>query len=268
MNRFHASSIFSACQVTATWEVQNKTNSQSIDRALAERQVKAAAHYAEAMSGLGLSASRASMKKISDKFADESTAWKDISQLAGEFLGRLIDETEDRMFFYLSSRETECFAMPRAGWESAVARFPSIVDDVEEAQKCFALSRYAAAVFHSVQIIEAGLIELGGFLKISDPHSGWTSVAGALQKVIDKKHTDRSRFERKNFTFLEQMQGLVQGLKNAWRNKISHVHGRLTLISKEFSPEVAEEILIASRAFMRRLAEELPPPKAKKGAKK
>jgi len=40
------------------------------------------------------------------------------------------------------------------------------------------------------------------------------------------------------------------------------------LISKEFSPEVAEEILMASRAFVRRLAEELPPAKPKKRASK
>jgi hypothetical protein len=65
---------------------------------------------------------------------------------------------------------------------------------------------------------------------------------------------------------LEQIQGTVEGLKNAWRNKISHVQGKLTLMSVEFSPEIAEEILLATRAFMRRLAEDLPKPKQKKAA--
>jgi hypothetical protein len=140
----------------------------------------------------------------------------------------------------------------------ATERFPRIIDDVEEASKCYALSRYSAAVFHSVQIFEAGLIELGKFLNVTDPHSGWTAVSQALKKVIDQNYQDLSAFEKQNFKFLEQVQGTVEGLKNAWRNKISHVHGRLVLMTAEFSPEVSEEILFATRAFMRRLAEDLP----------
>lgn len=132
---------------------------------------------------------------------------------------------------------------------------------MDEASKCYAPSRYSAAVFHSVQIVEAGLIELGKFLKVTDPHSGWTAVAQALRRVIDKKHQDRTKFERTNFIFLEQAQGTVEGLKNAWRNKISHSQGRLILMTAEFSPEVSEEIIFATRAFMRRLAEDLPKPK-------
>jgi hypothetical protein len=177
----------------------------------------------------------------------------------------MIDECNVRTFFALSPREAEYFENPRHGWEITIDRFPSIGDDVEEA-KCFALSRYSAAVFHSTQVVESGLIELGKFLKVNDPLSGWAAVSQALKKVIDKKHTDRTKFERKNFRFLEQIQGTVEGLKNAWRNKISHVQGKLTLMSVEFSPEIAEEILLATRAFMRRLAEDLPKPKQKKAA--
>jgi hypothetical protein len=55
------------------------------------------------------------------------------------------------------------------------------------------------------------------------------------------------------------MQGTVEALKNAWRNKISHVSGqRLLLVSSEFTPDTAEEIMTATRAFMRRLTESLP----------
>jgi len=217
---------------------------------------------------LGLAGSAASLKKVLPLVERDNLTYKELYPPCEEVRGRLIDETESERFFSLSLAEADWYSNPRRGWEFAIDRFPQILDDVEEAAKCFAVSRYAAAVFHSVQAIEFGLIEFGKFLKVNDPHSGWTAVAGALQKVIDKKHQDRSRFERKNFAFLEQMQGLVQGLKNAWRNKISHSHGRLVLISKEFSPEVAEEILMASRAFVRRLAEELPPAKPKKRASK
>lgn len=264
MQKFYASNFFDVCKVSAQWAANHRGNDAAIPEEFRKDQATKIGSYDMTFRALGLSASAASFKKMADALNKEDCKWSEAAKFAEELLGRLIDEVDDKQFFSLSLRESDFYISPKRGWESAITRFPAIIDDVEESSKCFALSRYPSAVFHSIQIIEAGLIELGQFLKVKDPHSGWTAVAGALQKVIDKKHSERSRFEKKNFAFLEQMQGLVQGLKNAWRNKISHAHGRLTLISKEFSPEVAEEILMASRAFMRRLAEELPPPKSRK----
>jgi len=54
------------------------------------------------------------------------------------------------------------------------------------------------------------------------------------------------------------MHGLVEALKSAWRNKIDHAQGRLILMAVDFTPDIAEEIIIASRSFMRRLATEMP----------
>jgi hypothetical protein len=84
-----------------------------------------------------------------------------------------------------------------------------------------------------------------------------------LKKIVTKKREDLSDFERENFQFLEQVQGGVEALKNAWRNKVSHAQGRIILMTREFNPEVAEEILFASRAFMRGLATGLPPKKSR-----
>lgn len=125
--------------------------------------------------------------------------------------------------------------------------------------KCCALARYAGAVFHSVQTIECGLIEFGKFLNVSDPKSGWTAVTKRLEMLIEKtKYPDLDPPYQVHFNFLEQMHGTVGALNSAWRNKISHAQGRLVLMTSKFSPEVAEEIMIASRSFMRRLATELP----------
>jgi hypothetical protein len=64
----------------------------------------------------------------------------------------------------------------------------------------------------------------------------------------------------------EQVHQTAEALKNAWRNKISHAQGRLVLMTATFSPEIAEEILFGTRAFMRRLADGLPPARpARKG---
>jgi hypothetical protein len=205
-----------------------------------------------------LDASLVTVRKFRVVLARPNSRLSDLYPLADELRGRLIDEMESKCLWALTTKEREYYEQPRNGWDEIIARFSDSITDVEEASKCFALSRYAAAVFHSVQIVEVGLIDLGEFIGVNDPHSGWTAVSNALDKIIAKKHQDRTAFERDNFKFLEQVQGTVAGLKNAWRNKISHVQGKLVLMTKDFSPEVAEEILFATRAFMRRLAAGLP----------
>jgi hypothetical protein len=94
---------------------------------------------------------------------------------------------------------------------------------------------------------------------VNDPKSGWTAVSSELKKIVEKKRNLFTDFEKNNFAFIEQLQATIEALKNAWRNKISHAQGVLTLMmNADFSPEVAEEILLATRAFMRRLVEGLP----------
>ena len=198
-----------------------------------------------------------------------SPAEKDMlaKSLSGELLmqylmrinDRLSDELSTKLFFQLPHSRKEVFELPRKKWEQVIDRFPDTTMDIEESARCFALSRYAAAVFHSIQVVEFGLIELGTFIKVNDPLSGWTAVTGRLEKIVLKTpYSDRTPFERDNFGFLEQVHGTVVAMKNAWRNKISHAQGRLALMTADFSPDVAEEIMMATRSFMRRLATDLP----------
>lgn len=205
----------------------------------------------------GLKASAASARKLKEA-AKISTGTGDDPRLINELLGRLVDEMMETTFFSVSDSEAEYFREPRKGWGEIIDRFPGTVSDIEESRKCFALSRYAAAVFHALQVVEIGLIELGKFIGVADPKSGWSAVAKELKRIVSKNYDDRTDFEKQHFDFLEQMQGTVEALKNAWRNKVSHAQGKLTLLTADFSPDVAEEILYAARAFMRRLADGLP----------
>jgi hypothetical protein len=207
---------------------------------------------------LDLVASLATIRKMREAYAKPDLLRAELTPLQIELKGRLHDELSRRTFWVLSAREYQLYLEPAKGWEIIIERFPSAIGDIVEAQRCFALSRYAATVFHSVQVVEAGLIELGKLIGVTDPHSGWTAVSNRLKKIIDTKHQDRSPLEQQQFPFLEQIQGTIESLKNAWRNKVSHAHVKLVLITSDFSPEIAEEILFATRAFMRRLATEMP----------
>lgn len=205
----------------------------------------------------GLKVSAATVLKMK-AYAEKDPNAYDSKELIDEFIGRLIDEMKETRFFSISDSEAEYFEYPRKGWEEIIARFPESVGDIEESRKCFALSRYAASVYHSLQVVEFALIELGKFIGVADPLSGWTAVTKRLDAIMKLDHNKRSDFERQNFKFLEQVHGTVEALKNAWRNKISHAEGRLILLASDFSPEIAEEIMFATRAFARRLAEGLP----------
>jgi hypothetical protein len=264
MRIFRAGSILDMSRALTIWANSSRDNAVMEKGRREDQQIKVKSYH-QPLFEIGFAATAASILKITACLEKEECKWSDLKEPAKECVGRLVDEANAGQFFSLTPREADLFLNPRKGWESSIERFPGIVDDVEEASKCVALSRYSAAVFHSIQIIETGLIELGTFLKVNDPKSGWTAVSGALGKAIKKEHKTRTRFERKNFAFLEQMEGTVAGLKNAWRNKISHAHGRLFLMTTDFSPDVAEEILMSSRSFTRRLAEGLPPARPKKG---
>jgi hypothetical protein len=210
---------------------------------------------------LELVASLATVERLRKLLSEPTCTYQEYGQLAQEFYGRLGNEMKYRRCWALNIREGDTYDRWFKGWELMIDRFPDTLGDIEEMQKCFALSRYPASVFHSIQVIEAGLIELGTFIQVDDPKSGWTAIANALKKLVSKRREDLTDFEKRNFQFLEQVQGTVEALKNAWRNKVSHVQGRIILMTKDFSPEIAEEILLASRSFMRGLATGLPPRK-------
>jgi len=196
---------------------------------------------------------------------DQTGAAKDLVKPQGisanirEMKTRLSDELSTKFLIQFPASRRSYFDEPLKGWEKVIDRFPEAVSDVEEMNKCFALSRYPAAVFHSTQIVESALIRLGQFLQIRDPKSGWTAACNELRRIVaNTKYDQLSPGEKRHFSFLQQTHATAVTLNDAWRNKISHAQNKLVLMTKDFSPDVAEEILIASRGFVRRLADELP----------
>lgn len=214
--------------------------------------------FHNALAELELDACIATVKRMQACLNNPLSKYGEFFEFSDELLGRLLDQMKMRTYFALSIKEAEYYQQPREGWEEIIDKFPAVVGDVEEAKKCFALSRYAATVFHSLQVVEIGVIALGQLIGVTDHLPGWTATTNRLQAIVRKRHEERTPFERQHSMFLEQIYATIEGLKNAWRNKISHAHGKLTLLTADFSPDVAEEILFATRAFMRRLATDAP----------
>ena len=142
-------------------------------------------------------------------------------------------ELQSQYFLSLSTSELENYKNWREKWENIIERFPKALGDIEEARKCLALSRYPATVFHSLQIAEFGIVELGELIGVRDPKPGWDATCNKLKAILGKKYPELNEFERRHRNKLEQIHATVEAMKNAWRNKISHADGKLVLLTAD-----------------------------------
>jgi hypothetical protein len=162
-------------------------------------------------------------------------------------------ELSCQFFVGISQDHKAAFCESLKGWEDIAKAFPRSIDDIEEMNKCFALCRCSAAVFHSLLVVEYGLVRLGELLGVTDPKEGWDASCRKLQNIVDAGY--KANTTGLNFEFLAQLNACIQTMKLAWRNKINHATGKVVVMSGGFAPYVAEEIIMATRSFMRRLAE-------------
>ena len=172
-----------------------------------------------------------------------------------ELLHRLEDELKNRFLLILPSGVQSRYSKPLAEWEECIGRFPQTIENIEEMNRCFALSCYAASVFHSLLIVEAGLIELGKYIGVTDPKVGWDGTCRTLENLCKQRTTYSGPIP---FASLEQINQIVQSMKLAWRNKVNHEAGRLSVLDPHFTPSIAEEIILSTRSLMRRLATDIP----------
>lgn len=182
-----------------------------------------------------------------------------VSALEGvrELNSALEREIQAATLMIVAPIENPLYVNPTDGWENAVARWPKIAIDIEESGRSFACNRFAGAIFHVLLVAEFGVIELAKLFGVAGDKPGWACVE-RLQKIRDKKPGDRSPVEREFFALLEDTVPLMIAVKDSWRHKISHVDNRLVWLDVEFDAHVAEEIMIAVRGLMRRLATQLP----------
>jgi hypothetical protein len=179
-------------------------------------------------------------------------------ELQGEVItGRLEDESDLGIFLALDRNEADRYEHYERGWEDIIERFPRALRDIEEAQKCYALERYAAAVFHSLRVVEWGLVDLGDAIGATDHMRGWNATEKRLAALLKANHGDLAPEQRAHRPRLEQLAQAVERLKMAWRNKISHAAETFKMADPDFTPAIADEILSATRSFMRTLADSI-----------
>jgi hypothetical protein len=169
----------------------------------------------------------------------------------------IADECSLHVYLSLDPSEVGMYFDPAKGWEPVIARFDKVRNNVIESAKCMALERYAAGVFHILLVAEYGVIQVAKLMTVQGDKPGWGSLK-RLNDILLKPYPQRSQFEQQHSRILESIVPLATVIKDNWRHKLEHVDNQIVWIDTDFSKNVAEEIISATRGFMRKLASDLP----------
>lgn len=198
----------------------------------------------------GLQMSLLSFDRFIEGADDPKLTIGNACDLASDLTLRLLDELTLCSFWQVP-REHQYLLQPDLFGAEVSKEFPSASSDIEEAGTCLAFGRGTAAVFHLMRIIERGLRSLAETLK--DPNldaarnPSWDSILKKCEAEQRKPIAERSPEWRSDEKFFSDIHATLRAVKDGWRNPSLHV-------GRNYTPEQALELFVATRAFMQRLA--------------
>ena len=212
----------------------------------------------DALVTLGAEVTAIAVQSLLDKFSNEKENGILIEQLRDslkEIDGRLKDELSLATVLVIERERRKYYGGSSSMFGQEVAdKLPSAITDIEDAGKCLACGHGTATVFHSMRVMEAALKSLATLLGIQYAPS-WESYIKQIEAKINEKHNIKSAKWKRDEAFFREILGNLQTIKISWRNPTMH-------IVRRYSEDEAEEIFIAVRSLVKRLASRLPnPPK-------
>ncbi len=164
---------------------------------------------------------------------------------------RLHDELITRKFIYIDSKFAKYYRQPDLFGQEVNDCFPASIDDIQDAGTALATGLGTSCVMHLMRIIEAALKVLASGLGI--PYAiSWEAYLTKIEKNISAKHTTKSPEWKTVEKFYRDVSGDLFTIKQAWRNPTMH-------IERSYSTEEAEQIFLAVKTLMQRMALNLKP---------
>lgn len=197
---------------------------------------------------LGLKLSEKQVRRVTEKlkagYANAILA-KDLEELRN----RIMDELDDRHFFYVSGEGASLYESEEPFGTPVSLKFGATTTDINEAAKCLALERYTAAVFHLMRVMEIGVQELGVKLGVANTtEKAWgvltTEMDAALRQRYPRNMTPAQKEEQANYA---QVLSHLNGVRIAWRNPTMHP-------KSSYTGDEAREVFGHAKSFMRDLA--------------
>jgi hypothetical protein len=139
--------------------------------------------------------------------------------------------------------------------ESVATSFPSSSFDIEEAGNCYATNRNTACVFHSMRVLEKGLLALAADLKVTFPVSitleNWQNIIEKIESEIKAVNQQAKSVQKTiDLQFYSEAAKEFRYFKDAWRNHVSHSR-------EKYGDAEAYRVLTHVRDFMEHLATKL-----------
>jgi hypothetical protein len=158
------------------------------------------------------------------------------------------DELSLAMLFSVKPEHAKFYDPPTSLFGQEVAnKFPSTLNEIDEAGKCFALSRYTACVFHLMRILEIGIESVRKSLGIPDPvkdaDRNWGAILRKLNDELRRRNAPPPQWPNAtDKEFFAEAYASLDAVRNVWRNATTHVE-------KTYGEEQAEHIFAAVRGF-------------------
>ena len=164
-----------------------------------------------------------------------------------ELLIRVEDELSTKKVMILPSNKERYYNPKEPIWGKEVQdKFLDMIEDITEANNCYALGRNTACVFHLMRVMEKSLQKLADKLGLSITSicdKEWQLIINDIRgklKTLYPKHADPDRIK------YESILGHLETVKIAWRNPTMHPKATYT-------EEEAKAILNAIEIFMKDL---------------
>jgi hypothetical protein len=152
----------------------------------------------------------------------------DATGLMREMVRRVHHELCEREFLYVRADLAKHYNEPLTAWGIVPKRF-DCKEDIEEAERCFALERYTASVFHLMRVAELGLRAFAKKAKVrlAKGPLEWAEWSDLLRAVRAKAETIAQKQKRgpKKDAALEFYRGSLgefEAFKDVYRNHVSH----------------------------------------------
>ena len=214
--------------------------------------------WAEECTALGLTGAAASINRAvailkecpvgaGDVVEINTSAAMRIQTALSQATSRIPDDLSTQVLLALDPRRSHLFEDTRPFGDEVFQAFPSARADIEDAAKCLALERATACVFHIMRALEsaAGRIATKIGATVQDQHGKglpWGIIADNMKPKIDAM----TKGSDEQIRWYRVQQDLVV-INRAWRVPTSHP-------KESYSPDEAQEIFDATKAFMRELA--------------
>jgi hypothetical protein len=207
----------------------------------------------------GMNSSSSQCRRIIEKIDAKKTDLRcgELREGLKQLRERSEDEFRTQFFLHLDPKQAAQFQDPSKEWSEVISRFHKAKYNIEESNRCFALERYGAAVFHALQLRNMALFQLARLLQVEGDKPGWGALK-RLSAILEKPFPQQSELQKRHSKLLESTMHLAVIVRDNWRHKLDHVDNQIVWVESDFSADVAESIISSIRAFMRKLATDLP----------